>query len=264
MADLASFWVGSDLGAIELASIRSFLRHGDSFTVYAPHPISNLPDGAIWRDANEIMPSTTILRHRKTQSAALHADLFRYALLTKTDSIWVDLDVIALRSFDGAGDWLFGFEAPGAVNNAVLRLPRHSTTLHAMTALTPQSRGVPAYLSGGRRFRYHAKNVVHSLWGDGLTIDRWPWGATGPRLLTYHLRQSGEMCHARPVSAFYSVPLGEASRFVDPAALTASDLPGDAWAVHLWASNLRKYLNHAHGGQIPTGSFLDAAVQGAL
>ena len=36
MADSASFWAGSSLGPIEIASARSFLRHGDLVRAVRP------------------------------------------------------------------------------------------------------------------------------------------------------------------------------------------------------------------------------------
>ncbi|MBW7922797.1 MAG: hypothetical protein H3C51_11930 [Rubellimicrobium sp.] len=254
MVELASFWVGDPLGPIEIASIKSFLRHGDSITVFSPHALE-LPEGAKWRDANEIYPSETIIRHRKTGSAALHSDLFRYALMAKTDMIWVDLDVIALRKFDFESEWVFGWESHSSINGAVLRLPKDSHALAALLNLQPEFRGLPEYMSGFRRFRYHLKGL-----GKGLTIDRWPWGAIGPRAATHYLKKTGEISYAMPVSAFYSVPLVEASRFVTPGALSLAQVSPDAWGVHLWAKELRHIIATEHGGGIPEGSFLDLAL----
>lgn len=264
MANLASFWFGGDLGPIELASISSFHRHGDQITVYSPHAITNLPKNAIWRDANEILPSQTILRHRKTNSPALHSDLFRYALLAKTDQIWVDLDIISLRSFETQDPWVLGFENDTEVNGAVLHMPRNSQTLAALMEVTPATNGVPPFLQGRRRARYALYHQFHSLFGDGLTIDRWPWGGVGPRLLTHLLNETGEIEHVKPVERFYAIPFAEAGRFLEPNGLSRADLPSDAWAVHLWNNRLKRILAKDHGGQVPEGSFLKAALEGDL
>ena len=258
MADLASFWIGDRLGPIEVASLQSFLRFGDHMTLYCVGNVAGVPKGVECRPASEIMPCDNILRHRKTGSPALHSDLFRYQLLARTDKIWVDLDVIALKPFDFPTPWVFGYESPLEINGAVLRLPRESAALQALLALTPETRGLPEYLSGFRRWKYWLKGM-----GRGLPIDRWPWGALGPRALTYYLRKTGEIAHALPVSAFYSVPLTETRRFLDPGGLTPDELPSDAWAVHLWAKELRGALATHHGGQVPRGSFLDRLLAGA-
>lgn len=259
MADLASFWVGERLGPIELASLRSFVRHGDRITVYSPTPLDSLPDGVSWRNAAEIMPCDRIIRHRKTQSPALHSDLFRYQLMAKTEKIWVDLDVIALRPFDFDSAWVFGYESVDLVAMGVLRLPKSSRTLQGLLTLKPDMVGFPPYLSGFRLAKYWLRTA-----GRGLPLERWPWGGTGPRVLTHYLEQSGEIRYALPVSAFYSVPLHEAERFLEPGALTKADLPAEAWAVHLWGKDLRQAIAGRYAGQIPAGSFLDLTMREEL
>lgn len=94
---LASFWTGAPLGVIEQLSALSFLAVGHELIVYSTGPLEGLPPGVEWRDASEILSTQRIITHRKSGSAALYSDLFRYALLSQTDYVWVDLDVIALR-----------------------------------------------------------------------------------------------------------------------------------------------------------------------
>lgn len=259
MAELASFWVGDTLGPIEIASLRSFLRQGDRITVYSPGPLLGLPDGVLWRNASEVMPADRIIRHRKTGSPALHSDLFRYQLMAKTDQIWVDLDVIALRPFQFESDWVFGFETADEVNGAVLRLPMRSVALQQLLCLTPDRRGIPDYLTGLRRVKYWLRGM-----GRGLPLEDWPWGSIGPRALTYYLRQAGELNHALPISAFYAVPLSDAARFLEPGGLSRADFGDEVFAVHLWGKQLRQAMIRDHGGQVPEGSFLDLALRGAL
>lgn len=259
MAELASFWVGDQLGPVEIASLRSFLRQGDRITVYSPAPLDQLPDGVLWRDAGEIMPCDRILRHHRTQSPALHSDLFRYQLMAKTDKIWVDLDVIALRPFDFGSDWVFGYESPDLVAMGVLRLPREARTLQGLLSITPDMVDFPPYLSGLRYAKYWLRTF-----GRGLPLEKWPWGATGPRALTHYLKQSGEIVHALPVSAFYAIPLNEVGRFLEPGAVRLGDLPPDTWAVHLWGKELRQAIAKQYRGHIPEGSFLDLAMREEL
>lgn len=258
MAELASFWVGGPLGDIEIASIKSFLRHGDKITIYSYKPIQ-LPNGAKSADAATILPGNKILRDQKTQSPALHSDLFRYALLAKTDKIWVDLDVIALRSFKEFGEWVFGYESNDSINCAVLRLPKDSKTLQELIKLTPDTVGIPEFFSQRRRIRY----LIRTL-GRGLPIDRWKWAWAGPRALTHALIQTGEIKHALPISAFYSVSYDDVEKFVAPGALPISSFPKDSWAIHLWASQLRTVINQEHGGRAPRDSFLDLALRDKL
>ena len=143
MATVASLWIGDRLGPIEQASIRSFLKVGDTFILYAYNPIIGIPPGVEVKDAQEILPCTRIIRHKKTGSPAIHADLFRYALLEKTGITWVDLDVIALKPFRFEGDYVFGYENERSVANGVLRLPKNSKTLQELLSIKIDTKGYP-------------------------------------------------------------------------------------------------------------------------
>ncbi len=255
MADLASFWAGDRLGPIEIASARSFLRHGDRLTVYSPQPIANLPAGVEAGDARSILPSERVLLYRSSASPSLHSNLFRYALMERTDAIWVDLDVIALRPFDFPTEWVFGRESATHVNGAILRLPRTSATLRALRQFDQDTVGFPPHLRGLDRLKFWLRTA-----GRGAPIDRWGWGSTGPKGLTHFLRETGEIVHALPVSAFYAVRFEDTKRFLEPDGLRRRDLPPDAWAVHLWANALRSLIRNRWGGQIPPESFLGQVI----
>ena len=250
--DIASLWIGSELGEIELASLHSFHRLGHRFVLYAYSEIRNVPSFVELRDAAEIFPTKKILRHKKTGSPALHSDLFRYALMAKTDLVWCDLDVIALREFDFVGDFVFAHEHTHTVGCSVLRLPKNSRALMALLSVKPETKGMPPHLRGFRRAKYRLRSTLTG----GIPIEKWPWGAIGPSLLTEALRTTGEISAALPVNAFYSVPMSGAWRFCEPGGYSRGDAPDEAYAVHLWAQKLRQYVNDKYDGQFPEGSFV--------
>ena len=253
MQQLASLWIGDALGPIERASARSFLAQGNCLTLYAYGPVANVPEGVRLKDAREILGADQIIREKKTGSPALHSDIFRYALMEKSDAIWVDLDIIALRPFNFPSPYIFGYETETFVNGAVLHLPKNSKTLQALLKYKPGFRSIPPYLTGLRKKKYQVRAW---LAGGGIPIEKWPWGALGPRALTYFLRQSGEIQYALSTSAFYAIALKETERFLIPGGIRAGDIPADAWAVHLWGKDLRKLLNEKYHGEVPAGSFL--------
>lgn len=258
MANLASFWVGDSLGPIELACLASFRRHGDDITLFSPTPLQ-LPAGVRWRDANDIMPCHRILKYRVNNSPALHADLFRYALMRDTHYTWVDLDVVALHPLDFDTAWIFAYEDATTVNNAVLRLPADSPALKLLLEFTPDTIGLPPFMQGRRRLKYQIRTL-----GRGLPIERWPWGAVGPRGLTHALRQTQEIGHALPMNVFYPVAKDDAEKFLIPGCLDAGSFGTDCRAVHLWAKELRLILAKKYGGKVPQGSFLDRALCGDM
>jgi hypothetical protein len=176
MNELASLWIGESLGEIELASIYSFLRHGNPFTLYSYAPIQNVPPGVEFRDASEILPTEQIIRYRNNNNPSLHSNLFRYALVAKTNQIWVDLDIVALKPFNFGSAYVIGFENINSVGSSVLRLPKDSPTLRALLELKPDTIGFPPHFKGFRKWKYWLRSF-----GQGLPVDRWPWGTTGPR-----------------------------------------------------------------------------------
>ncbi|MCF6444830.1 hypothetical protein [Nereida sp. MMG025] len=254
MAKLASFWYGDTLGEIEQASIASFMNTGDQITIYSTEPIKNLPNGAVNEDASLIFPSDPIVLHKKTKSPALHSDLFRYALLSQTDEIWVDLDILALRSFDNAPDYFIGWEDKHTLNGAVLRLPKTSSALQALSRYGPTSHGVPPIpnLRGFRKIKYSMRARF-----TRYTVDQWTWGALGPLGLTYHMQETEEDKFALPISAFYHVPLHQTHLFALDDAIKISEIPDNAWALHLWGSRLRKILLEDYDGRLPSKCFVN-------
>lgn len=252
LKQVASLWIGNRLGPIELASIRSFRRQEHDFTLFSYEPIENCPPDVIARDAREIFDCGRIVLHKKSKSPALHADLFRYALIRQTDFVWVDLDIIALRPFDFPSDYILGYEDECHLNNAVLKLPHDSPALKQLLEIHVETKGCPPNLNGVRHLRYRLRNLL----AGGLPITRWPWGAIGPQLVTAELRKSGEIAHSLPISAFYSLPLAEAGRFADPDGYNPSNAPTDAFAVHLWANRLRHYVDQKYAGTFPADSFV--------
>lgn len=260
MHELASLWIGDRLSPIELASLHSFVAQGHRMSVYSYAPIANLPECIEALDANEILPSTSILyyRDRKKPSPALHANLFRYAMIARTPKVWVDLDIIALRPLALTSDYVFGFETNQSVNNAVLRLPAQSPTLRDLLTFTADTRGIAPHITGFRRFKYHVKSF-----GRGYPIDRWAWGSTGPKALTLFLGRHNEMRHAQPINAYYPVTVANHAQLLEPGRLTEKDFGPETWCIHLWGSRIRDTMRTRYGGEAPAGSFMAAAIERA-
>ncbi len=256
MAHLGSLWIGDRLGEVELASLNSILASQNQFTLFSYGPISNLPSGVELQDARQVYPNDTIIRHRKSGSSSLHADLFRYQMVAQTGLIWVDLDMLVLKKFDFPSGYVFGYETAQSVGNSVVGLPKGSDATERLIAATPALRGLPQrYRKGGAWGRYWKYRLQDWAYG-GLTIDQWPWGALGPDFVTETLAETSEIGHAQPVDTFYHVPIGEAWRFGDVGALSLPDLPAGVVAMHMWGHALRRHLARAHAGRAPKGSVL--------
>lgn len=258
MIELASFWVGDRLSPLEQASAISFMAQGHKLYLYAMDDISGVPPGVVLRDAREILLTENIVRHAKSGSPALHSDLFRYALLGKTDQTWVDLDIIALQPLLFENDYIFGYESEKEVNGAILKLPQKSQALSELLAYSPESYGYPPYFSKGRKFRYFLKSF-----GKGLPITEWPWGSIGPRALTFHPSRSSEIKYALPIDSFYPIPFEQAERFLIPGSISQSSFSEKTLAVHFWGSSVRNISKQKYNGSIPLDSYLGAAIRAA-
>ena len=251
---VASLWIGSELGLIEQLTIQSFLAHGHSFTLFTTEEVQGIPAGTVVRNANEIFPCQHIVRDYKTSSPAIHADMFRYAMLAKTELMWVDMDVLCLRPFYPNSPYVFAFEDENTINNAVLRLPKDSPTLAALLAYKPETKGYPPFFSTGRKIRYWLKNG-----GKKPSINKWPWGSIGPKGLSYHLRQNKEINHAQNQEAFYSLRCSEIGQVLDPySPFAAGNFPTGAYYLHLWGKFLRDEIKKRG---IPPNSFLAKQAQ---
>lgn len=248
---LGCLWIGAQLGPTEQLCLLSFLEHGHDIALYVYEPVAGVPPGVQVIDAREVYDVQTIQRYKKSQSPSLHSNLFRYALLAKTSRMWVDLDLFCLRPFVFASDYVYGQEDATTVNTAALSLPTDSEALQQLLSYKPGDKGFPPFFSFGRKLRYFIKHG-----GRKPDITEWPWGATGPRGLTYHLKQTGDLEKALPVQSFYPVPLSNLSDLLEPGKLKRADFGNDVFAIHLWASQLRKLLLSDYQGQIPDGSFL--------
>ncbi|WP_405403447.1 hypothetical protein [Paracoccus sp. Ld10] len=257
MQDLGTLWIGGELGAMERASLNSMTRLGHAVTLYSYAPIADVPHGVRLGDASEILPADRILlyRDKRKPSPALHANLFRYAMLNLTDAAWVDLDIIAIRPIPRA-DYLMGFETSSSVNNAVLRLPHGSATLTQLLSFTSESRGVPPHIQGARRLKYWIRTL-----GRGYPIESWAWGSTGPKALTMFLAQNAELHHARPVNAFYPIGVHDHDQFLEPGRWRLRDVLDETICLHLWGSRIRKTLAERYDGQVPQGSLYAEILQ---
>src|SRR3569623_643077 len=122
------FWHGSPLGPYQLMGMRSFVDKGHTVELFTYDPAITVPDWIVRRDAIESWPTDHVLVYRKDigrGSFALHANLFRYAMLHRLGGWWVDHDVVLLREELPALDIYFSLEPvdPIRATFSVLKFP---------------------------------------------------------------------------------------------------------------------------------------------
>ena len=257
LPEIASLWIGGRLSWFEQLCLVSFVRAGHRVTLYSYEPIANLPEGVEAGDAGEIYPGTPMLRHARTGSPAIHADMWRLQLLARTDKIWVDTDLICLRPFGFDRAHVFGWEKPGLVCNAVLGLPRDSAALHGLIGFFRDEYAIAPWLKPWQRRELEAMRDA----GKPVHMTEQDWGFTGPASITWFLDETGEIAHAKPQTTFYPIPFKDRNHMILSRFDIEPRLTSDTHAVHLWARRMKPRLEEKEGNRPRRGSWLDRQIK---
>jgi hypothetical protein len=133
---IQSFWFGSQLSNNELLCLRSFIYHGHEFHLYAYDEIADLPEGVAIKDANTIIPSSSIFKDTHNTYASF-ADVFRLQLLFLKGGWWMDMDVVCLRPFEVqeeycfSSEWNANLEAKD-INNTCVKSPSGASWMEGL------------------------------------------------------------------------------------------------------------------------------------
>lgn len=128
-----SFWIGQEMGPIEMASIFSFVKAGYSFELYTFDKLKYVPEGVTLLNAETYLSKSQYLKVlNKRNYISDVADYFRCLVMCKTGKIWVDLDVILLDKDFPFTETILGYESFCQANNAVFRFPKNSPILSWM------------------------------------------------------------------------------------------------------------------------------------
>ena len=244
--DCLTLWIGSRLGRVERACLRSFLRHGHAVTLYSYDPVEGVPDGVRLADAASVLPRESIIRH-EGGSYALFSNRFRYQLQLTGQGMWIDADLYCLRPIRSTTPYVIGWQGEGLANGAVLRLPPDSPLLGPLLGLFSE-RSVPPWLLAA------AQMDASSRWqADGrIDLSRAPWGVAGPDALTFLVKRHGLESVVQPRAVFYPAPWTRAE-WIRDATLSLPMFTTDASvAVHLWNERIKDFKDVP----APKGSFL--------
>lgn len=245
-ARCATLWIGDALGKVERACLRSVLRQGHSLGFYCYDVPSGVPSGVTIRDAAQILPRDRII-HYCSGSVALFANWFRYELQRRGLGTWVDTDIYLLAPIDSERPYLFGYESPACINNAILRIPPRSPMLPAL--IEPfEERVVPSWLPWLHRVRAAIRLAAHGK----TDLSKMPWGSTGPRALSAMAVAHGLDHWALPQQVFYPAHYQNASWITDPGLELADVVSPDTIAIHLWNEVIKPYKDEPSAA----GSFL--------
>ena len=177
---IQGLWIGPELSIMEQLSIASFLANGHDYHLYVYDDVKGIPSGTIIKEANSILPSSDIFQYTGRPSFAGFSNFFRYKLLLERGGWWADADIVCLRPFDFADEFVFASEISkgvAVVTSGIIKAPAGSEAM--------------AY----------AWEVCQSKSPEQLV-----WGETGPRLIAEAVARFGLEQYAQPPYVFS--PLG--------------------------------------------------------
>ncbi len=231
---IVSFWHGP-LSWLEMLSITSFRRRGHAVVVYSYEPMANLPAGAEWRDAAQVLPREKLVFYKGRGTPGVFSDHFRYAALRAGLGIYADLDVYCVRPI-AASDYLFAWERPGSVNGAVLHIPSDAPLLMDLIAIfeKPDRPLFEPHLPPLRRMEVALRRLV----GDRVAPEHMQYGATGPMALTHYVARHGLTSIVRPAATFYPVPYEGIPALMRAGSSLDAAVKPETLGIHLWRSQL--------------------------
>ena len=232
---IVSFWHGP-MSWLERLCIASFIRHGHAVEIYSYAPIHGFPAGAIRRDAAEILPEDQLVFYKDKGTPGVFSDRFRLCLLQQGRGLYSDLDVYCVRPWANLPDYVFGFERPNSVNNAVLGMPADAPILDDLLGVfgTGKRPLLEPHLPLGRRLEVAARRLL----GDPVPPQHMQFGATGPFALTHFVKARGLWAKVQPSPVFYPIPYEGIPALMQPGSSVDAALRPETLAVHLWRSQL--------------------------
>jgi hypothetical protein len=218
---------------MERLSIASFVANGHEYHLYVYDDVSDVPTGAILKDASALVPASRIFKYTHANSYAGFSNYFRYKLLLDCGGWWVDTDVVCLRRFDFEDEYVFASEITGSgvevVTSAVIKAPADS-------------------------------QLMSFAWEVSLSKDpqKIQWGETGPRLMQQVVAMFQLERFRKPYTTFCPVTHPRWRSLLEADAEPV--LSDDAHAVHLW-NELWRRAGQDKNGLYPASSLYEQLKQ---
>lgn len=229
---IQSLWIGPRLSAMERLSISSFLRHGHPFHLYAYEEVEGVPPGTTILDGNRVLPACRIFTYKEQQSYAGFANFFRYKLLLEQGGWWVDADMVCLRPFDFAGEYVFsseGINGRQLVNVGALKVPAGSA-------------------------------VMRYAWDACQQMDpaELKWSQCGPGLARQAIEACALEAYVEPPEVFCPVHFSEWESMLD--ASRETHFGESTRGIHLW-NELWRRAGRDKDGRYPSGCLYERLKQ---
>jgi len=253
MMTINTLWLGNKLRPLEQLCLLSMQLAGHPVRLWTYGPVDGVPEGIELAPAADIVKRDQFLIHAATNSPALGSNVFRYRLMEGEHGIWMDSDVLLLKSVIPQHDHVYGWESTEAINNAVLLLPRSSPVLTDLLDYVNADNPIPPWYTE-RQIQKWAEN--------NRTVSTAEWGIFGPKALTWFTKKNSLQDIAQPQSVFYPVPYSKLHAPFHRDWDISSMITDDTVALHLWNNGLRgpsRLRKHNPAGKlvVDEGSFVE-------
>lgn len=188
---------------MEQLSLASFVKNGHPVHLYSYEPVTNVPDGVVLKDGREILGADRIFKYKQGGSYAGFSNVFRYKLLLDRGNFWCDLDVVCLRPFDFADEYVFS----GATSRKLLGLGGTQLFIQSCVIKCPPGSDI-------MRYCYDTSSAKKT--------DELVWGEIGPDLLQEAVHRFNHLPHVWSRRAFTTLDWTQAWRFVSGSPIVAA------------------------------------------
>ena len=218
--DVVTFWQGP-LDRLRQTCLRSQLAAGHKVTVYSFEPLAGLPAGVGNAEAEAILPHAFSEKLRPPQpdgswrdwTTLQFSDFFRMRLMAQGAGLWLDADVLLLKSVEiDPAKPFFACERRRQIGNSVLYLPPHDPIVAAFQDLMEQEELEPDWLA----LRHRLILTLRELRGKSDRVADLRVAIFGPAALTALARRHGSLSLALPKKSFYAVH-AQPRHFFEPA-----------------------------------------------
>ena len=209
---IQGLWIGPRLSVMEQLSISSFLANGHQYHLYVYDEVKNIPEGAVVKDGNRILPASMIFQYKDHKSHAGFSNYFRYKLLLEKGGWWADTDIVCLRPFDFDSEYVFSTESSESgmvTTTGIIKCPV-------------------------------ASEVMFSAWEacQKKEPEALVWGEVGPRLLARLVKEFSLENHTKPYKVFCPFGFEDWEKVLDPKPMLYFD--ESTCAIHLWNEMWRR------------------------
>lgn len=210
MIPISSIWIGERLSCMERLCIRSYLRFGHPFRLYAYGTPEGVPAGTELVDAGTILPESAIFRSTNG-AVGDFANFFKASVLLRDGGCWTEMDEVCLRPWDGLGSFI----SSEAGEDGSVQIDQAAISIEPGHALM-------AYLveSCERRLKDNAP---------------FEWGTFGVTAFQAAVKAHGLESRVLPPDHFCPLPWWKAEDLMRP-----GNIPESAYGIQLWNEAWRR------------------------